>query len=91
SALEAASLGRSPSEYLESSWHTMEFESEWQENKSRRQAFQMAGLIAEYLASSAELVAAEKGFRIKLGSLQVTGRIDRIERGAEWMGWRLSI
>ena len=83
SALEAASSGTSPSEYLESSWHSMEFESEWQENKSRRQAFQMAGLIAEYLASSAELVAAEKGFRIKLGSLQVTGRIDRIERGAD--------
>lgn len=81
SALEAAAEGASPEEYLESSWHSLEFESAWQENKSRRQAYQMAGLIAEYLASSAELVAAEKGFRIQLGPLQVTGRIDRIERG----------
>ena len=79
-ALEAASSGADPADFVDQSWHTVEFESEWLANKSRREAAQMAGLISEYLASSAELVAAEKGFRVTIGSLQVSGRIDRIER-----------
>ena len=79
-ALEAASNGADPADFVDQSWHSIEFESEWLANKSRREAASMAGLISEYLASSAELVAAEKGFRVKIGSLQVSGRIDRIER-----------
>ena len=67
-------------DFIDSSWHTVEFESEWLENKSRREAGHMASLVSEYLASSAELVAAEQGFRIQLGSLIVSGRIDRVER-----------
>ena len=80
SALEAAAAGTNPEDFVEQSWHTIEFESQWQENKSRRQAGHMATLVSEYLASSSELVASEKGFRIQLGSLQVTGKIDRVER-----------
>ena len=79
-ALEAASSGVNPADFVDRSWHTIEFESEWLANKSCREAAQMAGLISEYLTSSAELVAAEKGFRVTIGSLQVSGRIDRIER-----------
>ena len=82
-ALEAASSGADPADFVDQSWHTVEFESEWLANKSRREAAQMAGLISEYLASSAELVAAEKGFRVTIGSLQVSGRIDRIERSEQ--------
>lgn len=79
-ALEAAATGTTPADFVERSWHTIEFESEWQENKSRRQAGNMATLVSEYLSSSPELVASEKGFRIQIGSLQVTGKIDRVER-----------
>jgi RecB family exonuclease len=82
-ALEAASSGADPADFVDQSWHTVEFESEWLANKSRREAAQMVGLISEYLASSAELVAAEKGFRVTIGSLQVSGRIDRIERSEQ--------
>ena len=78
-ALEAASSGVNPADFVDRSWHTIEFESEWLANKSCREAAQMAGLISEYLTSSADLVAAEKGFRVTIGSLQVCGRIDRIE------------
>lgn len=80
SALEAAATGTNPEEFVEQSWHSIEFESQWQENKSRRQAGHMATLISQYLASSSELVASEKGFRVQIGSLQVTGKIDRVER-----------
>ena len=82
-ALEAASSGADPADFVDQSWHTVEFESEWLANKSRREAAQMAGFISEYLASSAELVAPEKGFRVTIGSLQVSGRIDRIERSEQ--------
>lgn len=80
SALEAAATGEDPAGFVEQSWHRVEFESEWMASKSRREASQMAALISEYLSSAAELVAAEKGFRVRIGSLEVSGRIDRIER-----------
>ena len=69
--------------YVESNWHTLEFEAQWQADAQRRQAAQMAMLTAEYLRSSPPALAVEQGFELQFGRLTVRGKIDRVERTPE--------
>ena len=79
SALENAEK-QSPSSFVERNWQEMEFDSHLTERQLRKDAQAMAKLLEEYLGRGSELVAAEQGFEIEVGSLRILGKIDRIEK-----------
>ena len=78
-ALEASSQGVELNDFVQSNWHTLEFESKWQELSQLRRSAKMIALITQYLNQANELVAAEKSFELKVGNLTVSGKIDRVE------------
>jgi len=79
-ALEHSSDGVEPQVYVSENWHSLEFESSWQQLQERRRAAQMTVLLTEYINNAAELVASEEAFSVQIGGLEVRGKIDRIEK-----------
>lgn len=67
-------------QYLESNWHTLEFESSWQAQTQKRKALRMLSAVADYLESADLLMQAEQKFELNLGRLQIAGKIDRVEQ-----------
>jgi RecB family exonuclease len=82
-ALEASSQGAELTDFVESNWHSLEFESKWHELAQRRRAAKMLALVTQYLDRANQLVAAEQPFELKVGNLTVSGKIDRVESSAE--------
>ena len=82
-ALEASAQGVELSDFVESNWHTLEFESKWHELSQRRRAARMLALVTQYLDKANQLVAAEQPFELKVGNLTVSGKIDRIESSSD--------
>jgi superfamily I DNA/RNA helicase/CRISPR/Cas system-associated exonuclease Cas4 (RecB family) len=79
SALENADQ-QSPSTFVERNWQELEFDSHLTERQVRKDALQMAKLLEDYLKRGTELVAAEQGFELQIGELQILGKIDRVEK-----------
>lgn len=71
-----------PVSFVESNWHTLDFETQWQETAQKRRAMQMVQLMSQYLFNAGELVKAEQGFELRVGKLVVSGKIDRVEKNA---------
>ena len=82
-ALEATSQGIQLDDFVKSNWHTLEFESKWQELAQLRKSAKMIALITQYLEQANELVHAEKPFELQIGNLTVAGKIDRVESGPD--------
>ena len=82
-ALEASSQGVELTDFVESNWHSLEFESKWHELAQRRRAAKMLAMVTQYLAKANKLVAAEQPFELKVGSLTISGKIDRVETSGE--------
>ena len=61
----------------------MEFETQWLAAAQKRKAVNMAAAIGEYLQSADRLVQAEQKFELTIGKLQIVGKIDRVEEGAD--------
>ena len=78
-ALEASAQGVELTDFVESNWHSLEFESKWHELSQQRRAAKMLALVAQYLDRANNLVAAERPFELKVGNLTVSGKIDRVE------------
>ncbi|MEK9577971.1 MAG: PD-(D/E)XK nuclease family protein, partial [Aquiluna sp.] len=85
SALENSAQGADPSSFVSEMWHTLEFESQWQERQAERQAAQMSLLLTDYLSSASELIASEEPFVIEIGGIEIRGKIDRIEKSETGM------
>jgi superfamily I DNA/RNA helicase len=71
-----------PVSFVESNWHTLDFETQWQQTAQKRRAMQMVELMSQYLSTAGELVKAEQGFELRVGKLIVSGKIDRVEKNA---------
>ena len=82
-ALEASSQGADLTEYVQSNWHTLEFESQWYSLAQQRRSARMIAMMHEYLGKSDPLQASEQGFEFKVGKLTVAGKIDRIEKSQD--------
>ncbi len=69
---------------IEDRWQTLEFEADWLENRERRKAERMLGVMVDYLDrvrnEGVQVVGREVEFKFKLGRALVTGKVDRIER-----------
>lgn len=79
-AMEASASGADLYEFVESNWHTLEFESQWQAHSQQRKSAKMLAMLAQYLDSAAPLVAAEHPFTLQVGPLLIAGKIDRVEK-----------
>lgn len=78
-ALEMAQTPSDLAGYVESNWHTLQFETDWLATAQKRKTMNMVALVAQYLGDSGRLVAAEQGFELEVGKLQISGKIDRVE------------
>jgi RecB family exonuclease len=79
-ALEVSSSESELAAFVESNWHTLEFEASWQSSGQKRKALNMVAALGEYLRSAGQLVTAEQKFEVKIGRLVIAGKIDRVER-----------
>ena len=82
-ALEVSKTEAELERFVESNWHTLEFEASWQSSGQKRKALNMVAALGEYLRSAGELVSAEQKFEVKIGRLVIAGKIDRVERDAD--------
>ncbi|HEY7146666.1 MAG TPA: ATP-dependent DNA helicase [Streptosporangiaceae bacterium] len=62
-------------------WHHLDFGSPWYAAKQRDQAEQMVRKFLDWHHSNArQLVAVEEALQVTVGNVQITGRVDRLER-----------
>jgi superfamily I DNA/RNA helicase/RecB family exonuclease len=65
-------------------WHHLDFGSAWYAAKQREQAERMVRRFLDWHRENPrELVAAEEDLRVRIGNVQITGRVDRLEREAD--------
>ena len=82
SAFELATDPSDLVEYVESNWHSLEFENTWQSQSQKRRAIEMALLAGAYLRENPTPHAIEQAFELEHGRLRIRGKIDRVERTA---------
>ncbi len=62
-------------------WHHLDFGSPWFAAKQRDQAEQMVSKFLDWhQANERQLVAVEEELRVRVGNVEITGRVDRLER-----------
>ena len=63
-------------------WHHLDFGSAWYSSKQRAQAERMVRkFLGWHRANPRELVAVEQALQVRVGRVEITGRVDRLERG----------
>jgi len=68
-------------------WHHLDFGSAWYSEKQRELAHRMVTkFLAWHRRNPRELVAVEEDLRVRIGQVEITGRVDRLERDAEGGG-----
>jgi superfamily I DNA/RNA helicase/RecB family exonuclease len=62
-------------------WHHLDFGSAWYSTKQREQAQRMVRRFLDWHAANPrELVAVEQALHVRIGQVEITGRVDRLER-----------
>ena len=62
-------------------WHHLDFGSVWYSAKQREQAERMVRKFLDWHAANPrELIAVEQALQVQIGQVQITGRVDRLER-----------
>ncbi|WP_017620151.1 PD-(D/E)XK nuclease family protein, partial [Nocardiopsis gilva] len=65
-------------------WSELDFGGLWYAGKERERADEMVRkLISWHEHNERELVVTEEGFKVELDGIEITGRVDRLERDAE--------
>ena len=68
-------------ERIDEIWHHLDFGSRWYSDKERERARVMvAKFLAWHRENPRELVAVEHKLRAQVGAVEITGRVDRLER-----------
>ncbi len=82
-AAAAAAAGAEDAEIgqrIDDAWRHLDFGSAWYSEKRREEAHRMVRRFLDWhRANPRKLAAAEESFRIQLGDVQITGRVDRLE------------
>ena len=61
-------------------WHHLDFGSAWYSAKQRALAERMVRRFLDWHAANPrELVAVEQGFKVRIGQVEITGKVDRLE------------
>ena len=62
-------------------WADLDFGGPWQADKQRERADTMVRKLIDWEAENPrELVVTEEGFKVDVGGIEITGRVDRLER-----------
>ena len=65
-------------------WHHLDFGSAWYSAKQRALAERMVRRFLDWHAANPrELVAVEQGFKVRIGQVEITGKVDRLESDPE--------
>ncbi|QVJ03170.1 UvrD-helicase domain-containing protein [Nocardiopsis eucommiae] len=65
-------------------WADLDFGGPWQSDKQRDRADEMVRKFITWdAANDRELVVTEEGFKVDVGGIEITGRVDRLERDSE--------
>ncbi|MFC4560450.1 ATP-dependent helicase [Nocardiopsis mangrovi] len=65
-------------------WSELDFGGPWFAGKERERADEMVRkLISWHERNDRELVVTEEGFKVDIGGIEITGRVDRLERDGE--------
>ena len=68
-------------ERIDEIWHHLDFGSAWYSQKQRELAHRMvAKFLAWHRSNPRELVEVEQELRARIGQVEITGRVDRLER-----------
>jgi RecB family exonuclease len=68
-------------------WHHLDFGSAWYGSRQRELAERMVRkFLAWHQANPRDLLATEQALRVRVGQVEITGRVDRLERDAEGRG-----
>ncbi len=68
-------------ERIDDIWHHLDFGSAWYSGKQRELAHRMVTkFLAWHRSNPRELVAVEQALRVRIGQVEITGRVDRLER-----------
>ena len=66
---------------IDEAWRHLDFGSAWYSAKQRDQAERMVRKFLDWhRANPRELVTVEKDLRVRIGQVEITGRVDRLER-----------
>ena len=69
---------------IDEAWHHLDFGSTWYSAKQRDQAERMVRKFLDWhRANPRQLIAIEKDLRVSVGEVEITGRVDRLERDAD--------
>jgi len=69
---------------IDEAWQHLDFGSTWYSAKQRDQAERMVRKFLDWhRANPRELAAVEKDLRVQVGQVEITGRVDRLERDAD--------
>ena len=69
---------------IDEAWHHLDFGSAWYSAKQRDQAERMVRRFLDWhRANPRQLAAFEKDLRVSVGQVEITGRVDRLERDAD--------
>jgi superfamily I DNA/RNA helicase/RecB family exonuclease len=72
------------SKRIDEAWHHLDFGSAWYSAKQRDQAERMVRRFLDWhRANPRQLMAIEKDLRVSVGQVEITGRVDRLERDAD--------
>jgi superfamily I DNA/RNA helicase/RecB family exonuclease len=68
-------------------WHHLDFGSVWYGSRQRELAERMVRKFLDWHAANPrELLATEQALRVRVGRVEITGRVDRLERDGEGRG-----
>jgi superfamily I DNA/RNA helicase/RecB family exonuclease len=74
-------------ERIDDIWHHLDFGSAWYNDKQRELARRMvARFLAWHRGNPRQLVAVEQALRVRIGQVEITGRVDRLERDEDGGG-----
>jgi len=72
------------SKRIDEIWHHLDFGSSWYAAKQRDQAELMVRKFLDWHRENPrELMAVEQDLRVRVGEVEITGRVDRLERDAD--------
>jgi superfamily I DNA/RNA helicase/RecB family exonuclease len=65
-------------------WHHLDFGSSWYSSKQREQAEKMVRRFLDWhRANPRDLMAVEQALQVRVGQVEITGRVDRLERDGD--------
>jgi ATP-dependent exoDNAse (exonuclease V) beta subunit len=85
--ISAGAPERAVQSRIDDIWHHLDFGSVWYGSRQRELAEQMVRKFLDWHAANPrEVLAAEQSLRVRVGQVEITGRVDRLERDAQGRG-----